>query len=611
MQDAATPAFQSASPTITEREILTEQLRLVYAMLGPISLVTLLLSVMLAVLLNHIGPVIWYWLAAQLTLKGAEFVELKWFLHERDFTTRPEHMKYRLMVTQAMHAAGWAMLPVVAYPHISSDEMPLLLGTVAGIMGGAASTYGPLMPAFNAYVGTYLVVLSSLALTITVQRQEAYLTLVILLYSVGLRSNAKVTARSILNSILLRFENQHLNRQLELDALRLKQAIQDAEEANHSKSRFLAAASHDLRQPLQALSLFIGAIENEADRPAVRTIAAQARQAHRATADLLNTLLDFSRADAGGITPKLSPFALQDVFDQINAEASGIAQNRRLLFTVRDTPLHVCSDPVLTLIILRNLVQNALRYTMQGGVLVAARRRSGDAKQGVVIEVWDSGIGIPLDEQTRIFGDFVQLGNSERDRRLGLGLGLATARRIAHLLGSDITLRSEPGRGSVFRFALPELPEHREGLPAQPATVLLHPAAESAAPTPLAGLHILIIDDDEAIRASLARLITGWGASCAIADSRSEALPLVKLRQPDLLICDYRLRQGDTGPRVIAAICDTLGTDIPALLLTGDTQVDMTTEPSLRHHALMAKPVDPMDLRQTLEAMVADSHAPA
>lgn len=559
-------AAASLPPGVTERDVLIEQLRQVYAMLNQSNLWTLAASFILAWYLRDSGIAIFLWLGVQIALKISELLELKWFISDSDIVASPERIQLRLCITQSIHALGWTSLPWLTYSTANASQLILVVATLAGVCGGAVITYGSTFRIFSCYVAVYLLMMTGLQFTPAHDTALGNLTFIAMIFCAGMWSNAYVNAQAQRRSILLRFENVSLNNKLAAEAAELEKARQRAEAANLSKSRFLASASHDLRQPIHALSMLFGAMENEAGSEKLRGLVRQGKSAQLATSELLDALLDFSRADAGTIVAKPRPFALQAMIDQLSSEMAVVAREKGLRFRLRETSLVVASDPGLTLIILRNLISNAIRYTAHGGVLVAARRRGRRA----VIEVWDSGIGIPPESQAEIFEEFLQLGNPERDRQNGLGLGLAIAKRIAKLLGTRIELRSRPGRGSVFRFALP--------LAASDSLVQPAPPVHAARPADMPGRqfparHVLVVDDDAAIRIATEILFSGWGVSCASAETIAGALDCAARAAPDLLICDYRLRGGETGAEAIRLLREALGRAVPALLVTGDTQL--------------------------------------
>lgn len=378
----------------------------------------------------------------------------------------------------------------------------------------------------------------------------------------------------------------------------LRERTEDAERANLAKSRFLAAASHDLRQPMHALGLFIADLarkqHSEESRQLIDRIAASAE----AMENLLDSLLDISKLDAGVVTAAPRPFALAPLFERIENDYGPVARDRGLRLRVRPTQLWVHSDPLLFERILMNLVSNALRYTLKGTVFVVARKR-GDH---VLIEVLDSGVGIPQEEQAAIFQEFVQLANPARDRSKGLGLGLAIVRRLADLLYHPITLRSEPGRGSIFGVMLPRAPE--ENQQHQPA--MLDTEQE------FVGKIVAVIDDDTLAQESLVGLLRAWGCFVVAADGPDKLmLSLAEMEvEPDILVSDYRLPGHRNGLDVIAELRHRFGPGLPALLLSGDTGPETLRSATDQGIPLLHKPVRPAKLRAALAHLLGRQGTP-
>jgi CheY-like chemotaxis protein/two-component sensor histidine kinase len=302
---------------------------------------------------------------------------------------------------------------------------------------------------------------------------------------------------------------------------------------------------------------------------------------------MLNTLLDFSRIEAGVVEPQVQTFRLQTLLNKIERELESQADAKGLAYRSRETSLVVQSDPALLELILRNLVSNAIRYTERGGLLVACRKHGAQA----VLEVWDTGIGISPSHQQEVFREFHQLGNPERDRRKGLGLGLAITEGLARALGHGLTLASTPQRGSVFRLTLPVAtgqPVEEHGLiPSQDKMQMLN-------------VRVLIIDDDETVRVGMLYLLRGWGCECEAAETIEEALDLARTYAPEVVISDYRLREQRTGLEAIAALRTLLGDKLHALLITGDTAPDRLREAQASGIPMLHKPVSPSQLYRGL-----------
>ncbi len=360
----------------------------------------------------------------------------------------------------------------------------------------------------------------------------------------------------------------------------------EADLANTAKSRFMAAVSHDLRQPIHALGLFLGVLQTTTLSARQREIVTNVRAAADASSEMLHVLMDFSRIEAGAISPSIRSFPLQALLSKIEHEFLPQAQAQHLSFRVRPTDVLVSSDPSMLEMILRNLVSNAIRYTTEGGILLACRRQGGMA----VLEVRDSGIGIDPSQHQEIFREFHQLGNPERDRRKGLGLGLAIVKGLAEALVLPLSLVSTPGRGSVFRLTLPMAS----------AVAGVAGAIESKPVEQRTGARILLIEDDEIVRASTCQQLQDWGFVCKVAESIADALAISRHFRPELVISDYRLRNYCTGAEVITALSQQAGQQLPALLITGDTAPERIREALSFGIPLLHKPVTPEQLHQQI-----------
>jgi signal transduction histidine kinase/ActR/RegA family two-component response regulator len=364
-----------------------------------------------------------------------------------------------------------------------------------------------------------------------------------------------------------------------------QERISQAEKANAAKARFLAAASHDLRQPLHAVGLFVGKLRETASTEQ-QPLVSRIDEGLAGMASLLTALLDISRLDAGVVEPQRSVVTVARLFDEAEATLGSLAAERgtRLVFRRRD--LHVDVDAALCERILCNLIENALRYAADTAVLVNASRHG----ERVRIEVRDGGIGIAPMYHERIFEEFFQLDNPERDRKKGLGLGLAICQRAARLMGTCIEVRSAIGRGSCFAFELP--------LAAKPAAV-----AASAAQLPAARAQgrALVVDDDRTIREGTIGLLEQWGLSAASANCADSAAELLRQSQPafDYLLCDLQLRETDDGWRVIDA-ARRVSAATRLLLISGDTAAATLRRARENGVIVLTKPVTPAKLRAAL-----------
>ncbi len=378
-----------------------------------------------------------------------------------------------------------------------------------------------------------------------------------------------------------------------LRSLRYREELQiakdRAEAANRAKSHFLAAASHDLRQPTQALGLFIATLRAMAKKPQltgaeVGHIASRLQMAMEGLARLLNGLLDVSRLEAGAVEVQLAPMPVQDALTQVHNAFAGPAQAKGLGFKVVPSRLWVESDPVVLARIVSNLVANAVRYTERGRVLVGCRLR-GDH---VEIQVVDTGIGIAEDQRARIFEEFYQVGQPARDGEQGLGLGLAIVKGSAALIGGDVGMESVVGRGSCFSVSVPRS-EH---------VAVASVAAASARPSWQSRL-VLVVDDDLAIRDAMRHLLEAWGHTVFTAGSLAEALEHARVRPDiDLLLTDHRLGHGTTGIDTIDLVRISMGREVEAAVITGDTSPTTLSKVHARGIRLLHKPLVEDQLRE-------------
>ncbi|MGE5170578.1 MAG: ATP-binding protein [Rudaea sp.] len=365
-----------------------------------------------------------------------------------------------------------------------------------------------------------------------------------------------------------------------------------AEAANRAKSSFLAAASHDLRQPLHALGMFAQALAEHMHDADGRVLVQRITTSVGALETLFSALLDVSKLDAGAITAAPRSFALQPLLDRLVDECMPEALERGLKLGVVCGDVVVRSDPMLLERILRNLVTNALRYTRRGGVVIGCRRR-GDA---YAIEVWDSGGGIPPHELPRIFEEFYQIDNAQRDRSRGLGLGLAIVRRLGELLGHPIEVASREGRGSVFRVRVPA--GDAEAAEAPRASVHPHDV--------LAGRRILVIDDDPNVRAATVRLLAQWGCDAtAVGDPASAVRAYGAGEAPEAMIVDFRLGAKGDGLDAIAWLRERFADDIPAVLVSGESAAEELARIAASGVPLLHKPVPAARLRSMLSHLLA------
>ncbi|WP_207482322.1 PAS domain-containing hybrid sensor histidine kinase/response regulator [Arenibaculum pallidiluteum] len=370
----------------------------------------------------------------------------------------------------------------------------------------------------------------------------------------------------------------------------LAAAKDEAERANMSKSKFLAAASHDLRQPLQSMFLFAETLRGHVRGDAARNQLTLLERGLDTLKLMLDSLLDISRLDARTVTPHLEAVPLASLVQYVGASYEPVAATKGLALKIGDCcDVNVRSDPNLLGRMLRNLIENAIRYTGEGEVRIECRI-SGDR---VRVEVRDTGIGIPPEHRDRIFEEFHQVGNSERDRSHGLGLGLAIVRRLSKLLDHPVQVVSEPGLGSVFSI---EMPVDR-------SAAVRAPPPERPEPRSGENRTAVIVDDDPMVLLGLQGLLQNWGYEVLVAGSVEESIECLRHAAdvPDIIVADYRLRDGHVGTEAVEAIRAALGVPVPAIILTGETTVECQREVAALGLGVAHKPVTPRQLGMAIE----------
>ncbi len=375
----------------------------------------------------------------------------------------------------------------------------------------------------------------------------------------------------------------------------LRAAKQEAERANYAKSRFFAVASHDLRQPLHAMSLFLPLLAKRVTTPKTQEIVDAIAESCDAMKGLLDALLDISKLDAGVIRPEVESVGTGTLIQKLETEFGPQAREKGLELRVVPVDLRVMTDPVLIGRILRNLLSNAVQHTPQGRVLFGARRRGRYLR----FEVWDTGVGIADDHREEIFQEFYQIGSPERDRSrgLGLGLGLAVVHRLSVLLGHRVEVRSVPGKGSLFAVEVPMIQE-----PEDDETEVCSAAREPN--SDMAGVLVVVIEDEAEVLTGTRMNLEDWGCRVIAADTVDAALAKIAEsdRRPDAILMDYHLHGEEMGPMAIKRIHRFIGTPIPAIIVTGDTAPWRIREAAENGYALVHKPVRPEKLRALLQA---------
>lgn len=499
-----------------------------------------------------------------------------------------ENLKpFRLSIIIGSAFAGliWGAIGILYFPMDNQTYQLFLLMSLFAMTGGSAFTYSLYLPGYFAYVPTIL-------LPITIQfffigdKLHITLGIVSLVFLVVLTAfNIKIN-RNFKTTLALRFENILLVQQL-------KKQKEQAESANKAKSTFLAAASHDLRQPLYSLSLFTSVLDESVHDADTRKIVKQINMSVDALKSLFDALLDISKLDAGAVVADKVSFHIQPLFDKLANAFDMHALEKGLKIHWPDCTYRVTSEAHLLEQILRNYLENAIRYTESGEINVAC-----EIKDDVMtISVSDSGIGIPEEELQNIFIEFHQVENKQRNRKNGLGLGLAIVSRTAKLLGHEISVRSTVNIGSTFSIQI----RRTELDTTEQASQLKGPIYSQSD----SSLLVAVVDDEESIREGLCQLLNLWQYEVVVADSGETLLSQLEKenRKPDALISDFRLANGLTGIDVIKQLNQRYAETIPALIISGDTEQDRIKTMNTGHWQVLHKPVAAAKLRAFLRSI--------
>ena len=521
------------------------------------------------------------WLAAML-LATAGHGWMTW--RQRGRTDQAARQLRNATRMSTVNGLLWAAGVLLIFPGADYAHRALLMVLLSGLATGAMFALAVHLPALCAFYLPVVagVVTAALANGGPARWPVAMLTLVWL-------ALALLSARQLQATLITSFRNRHTASLLAADL----QAQKDVAVAlGQSRSRFLAAASHDLRQPVHALSLFVSALQQRPPADEAERLLGHVRNTVDGMGAMFNALLDISRLDAEMVQPAYSAVALAPLLERIAADEGTIASAKGLALrcvVIGPADLTVHTDAQLLERVLRNLVSNAVRYTATGGVLLQADLRGGSLRMRVA----DSGIGIPRARRAEVFQEFVQLHNPERDRDRGLGLGLAIVQRLCGLLAVPLRLRSRPGQGTVFTLRLPlasaQAPVLADLVDGQPAGL-----------PPLApGDLVLVIDDAADIRVAMAALLRGWGCQVLTAASLDSLQPqLMTLTVPPrLILCDLRLHGPDDGLAVVEQLRSDFNDTLPAILITGDTGPDRLRDAAASGLGLLHKPVNEAALR--------------
>lgn len=487
----------------------------------------------------------------------------------------------------------WGIAPWLFYGHGSTFHTVGLILVVYSYCLGAVQL---LARQWRVYLSFVTLCLTPTIVRIATDLHQPYhwqLALILVLLFLVTAVMGRTYREAFERTIALKQRTEQLLGQLRIEKAAAEAARRDAEVANRAKTQFFAAASHDLRQPLHALGLFAEALRSRNHDEQVTHLVNSINSSVDALEGLFSELLDITKIDTGGVEARPAHFKLGDLFRKLKLHFEPTAFEKGLDLRFHGGRHSAYADPLLVERVLRNLLSNAIRYTNDGSVLVSARRR-GDH---LLLQVWDTGVGIRDREQERIFEEFYQVPDSaatDPHQRKGLGLGLAIVRRLAGLMQAPLSVRSRVGHGTVFTL---EVPAGRE-------QALPEPAARSRSSLGLTLDHrlIVIVEDDMAVRSGLEVLLKGWGASVLSFESVTACVTWAQLAdpanpRPDLVVADYRLESGHTGVEAIAALRKRFGAKLPAIVVTGSMMSGFDREAHDHDFHLLVKPVVPNKLR--------------
>ncbi len=500
-----------------------------------------------------------------------------------------------LAVLVFLSGCMWGVLGLV-YVHVDNPVVSVVLLMIyTGLVANASATMASILPLYLCFVIPILVPTAFRFYSFGDQ-QFYWITVLIIFYlTISFLNTIRIRA-AMRQSILLRFENLDLIENLRIEVSKTESALEKAEQANLAKSRFFAAASHDLRQPLQSLSMFTTTLASNLEKESQKKIVSYIDNSVRSLESLFNGLLDISTLDAGTLKLRRQHFHLKPLIEELSVGFHELTSTKNLKFEVNIGEHVVHTDPVLLNRVIQNLVENAFRYTSEGSVSITTELVNNE----VFLSVTDTGIGIPEKKRERIFEEFVQLSNPGRDREKGLGLGLSIVHRICHLLQLPLSVESELGKGSVFTVGI-ELGDSTQ--------VVQQDVRNSVFPSFLEDMFVLVIDDEEDILHATEGLLEVWGCTVMIARSGEEAVKqLIEYEScPDAVITDYRLQDNETGCDALDLIREHCQSNVPAIIITGDIAQDRLLEFDKLNIPVLHKPCNADQLQHYLRSILSST----
>ncbi len=532
------------------------------------------------------NPKALWWALAVHTAQAAQFVVAWQFRRQgRAALVQARAWLWRFLATLVLAGAVWGSSALMVVPNADLPITATLVLVLLGLAGAGAYAVSSVRAAICLWL---LPLLTPLIVWMAAQPGPLALA-------------TAATAFAFLMMTWFFADSQHqllmtaLRTKLDNDALvhALRRQVVLVEQANREKSRFLASASHDLRQPMHALGLFAAALEKQLTGTALQPTVTNMLRSIDALEQSFSAMLDISKLDAGVIEPNMQSFPIRDLFRLLHMHCAGQAEERGLSLRFKPGGKIVTSDPQLLERVLSNLIHNAIRYTQEGGIVVVVRQRRGR----ISIEVWDTGIGIAEEELPRVFDEFYQVTNPGRDRSRGLGMGLAIVKRLVLLMGHSLEVESRPGRGTVFRVLLK---------PTEMAEMDTMVLGADTVPSPIESNHtLLVIDDEESIRTGMRELLQSWGYQVLTAATIAEACTEVRRHAGviDLVVSDLRLANSEDGIDAVEQVRKAYGAPLPALLMTGDTSPDEVKRVHESGHQVLFKPVRTRDLHTMLRSI--------
>ena len=536
--------------------------------------------------LSENARVSWFSLIVGITIVRIVFLRY-WYVRD---TTR-ENVNQRIVIASILAFLVSSAFGLFAYIGITEANVfssLLILMVMAGFVAGASGTTAFIFPMFIAVV-TPIILPISVKMFGFEQDFYQWVSVLSLVFLVICSGAAQIVNASVSQSIDMRFDNQDLLENLQLEKQRAEEALRREAQANLAKSKFLAAASHDLRQPLHSLRLFTATLELQTRDTSHKTLVSQIDSSVKSLEELFNALLDISKLDAGTLTVNKQHVQLSGLLTQLASDFLPLAEEKGIGFVSSIDECVVLTDLVLLERLTRNLVSNAIRYTSAGTVTLATELQD----DCVSISVMDTGPGISSADQRRVFDEFVQLKSDQDDSGQGIGLGLSIVKRLATLLDIPIVLVSQPGYGCTFAVKVPY------GVPER---CVSDNNVVSHVDDSVSNIFVLVIDDEADVCLAVEGLLETWG--CVVMTAVSGDAALVQLEEigeiPDIIVSDFQLRNNETGGHAIQKVHELLNKEIPAIIMTGDIAPDRLLAMKELGFPMLHKPCEPEALRALL-----------